>query len=369
MKRFFNIFNKGSVKLAIIVLACLLGVFVVYRLSFYLAPFIIAFALSSAIEPVIRLLTKSTKLPRKIAAPAVLMIFIIILGIILILIILKLIDEIKSFSRGLPGFFSQLYENLNTLFTQADEIYEWLPEEVTENIETVIVNMTNSLMGVVNSMVNTIVKGAYTTAISIPEALIFTLVTILSTYFLASDRDRIARYFRSQFPDRWVDKAVSIKNDMFSALFGYLKTQLILISITFTELFIGFSIIRIKYALLLAFLVSMVDALPILGTGTILIPWSIYEFLTGNIRLGVSIIVIYGIVLVVRQMIEPRILGYHIGIYPLLTLIAMYAGLKLFGVVGLILGPITLLLLKNILRGIFKNKSVKEIVDSPKPPE
>lgn len=109
-------------------------------------------------------------------------------------------------------------------------------------------------------------------------------------------------------------------------------------------------------------IISIVDALPILGTGTILIPWAIYSFLTGNVRMGLSLFILYCIVLIVRQLIEPKIVSEQIGIHPLLTLIAMYTGLNLLGFFGLIIGAITLLLLKNILMGIFKGKSLNEII-------
>ena len=269
-----------------------------------------------------------------------------------------MISEIKTIAYLLPKYMADLYSNITVLVDKVNDMYQWMPEEVTGNIGNIISNLSNSLMSIANS----VLTGAFATVISIPEALIFIIVTILSTYFLASDRDKIYNFFRTQLPDNWIRKISSIKNDMFSALFGYIKAQLILMTITFTELFIGLSLIRIKYALVLAFVVSIIDALPILGTGTVLIPWAIYEFLIGNIRLGISLIVLYIIVLIVRQLTEPKVLGHQIGVYPLLTLMSMYAGLKLIGFIGLILGPITFLLLKNIFSGILKGRTIKEII-------
>jgi len=349
------------------VAAVLLGVLLVYKLAFYIAPFIIAFLISSLLEPLIRFIVRNTKLSRKVVAPVTLLFFMLCFGVLVTLAIIRLVDEIKSISKILPNFLTDLYTNSIVLINKAEEIYEWLPKEIADNIETIIANLTNSVMNIANTLVNAIVKGAFATAISIPEALIFTLITILSTYFLTSDRDRISGYFKTHFPDSWVSRFSNLRNEMFTALFGYLRAQLIIMSITFTELFIGLSVIRVKYALVLAFLIGIVDALPVLGTGTFLIPWSIYNFLIGNIRMGVSIIVLYAIILIVRQMIEPKILGHQIGVYPLLTLMAMYAGLKLFGVAGLILGPITFLLIRNILSGIYKKRSIKDILNKSGP--
>ena len=131
-------------------------------------------------------------------------------------------------------------------------------------------------------------------------------------------------------------------------------------SITFTELFIGFSIIGVGYSLLLAFVTGIIDAFPVLGTGTILIPWALYEMIFGTFRTGLFLIILYAVVTIVRQLIEPKILGPD-RVHPLMTLIAMYAGLKVFGFFGLILGPIIFLMLKNIISGIMKDRTVKDL--------
>jgi sporulation integral membrane protein YtvI len=359
---------KRLLKLVATVAAVLLGVFLVYKLSYFIAPFLIAFLIASLLEPVVRFMVRKMKISRKVAAPVVLLVFIAGFGVLLILAILRIINEIKSFSNMLPRIFNDIYANAMSLIDKASDAYDqWLPHEVTYNIESIITNITSSLINMAKSFASTLVKGAFSTAFSIPEIVIFIAVTILSTYFLMSDRDKIFKYFKTHFPDKWVSKVTSFKNDTFSALFRYLKAQLIIMTITFAELFIGLSIIRVKYALILAFVISIIDILPILGTGTILIPWSLYNFLTGDIRMGVSLIILYVIILIVRQMIEPKIVGYQLGLYPLLTLMAMYIGLKLIGVLGLILGPIAFLLVKNILMGIFKNRSVREILSNPVP--
>jgi sporulation integral membrane protein YtvI len=150
---------------------------------------------------------------------------------------------------------------------------------------------------------------------------------------------------------------------MFSALFGYIRAQLILMTVTFTQLSIGLWIIGIKNYILLALIISFVDALPVLGTGGIMVPWAAYSFITGNLKIGISLLILYAIVLVVRNLIEPKVLGEQIGMHPLLTLVAMYAGLQILGVAGLIIGPITVLTVKNIMSAILKKQSLKEYVD------
>ncbi|HHW48045.1 MAG TPA: sporulation integral membrane protein YtvI [Clostridiaceae bacterium] len=361
MNRYLSSKAKRIIKFVLTVIIVLLCTYICFRLSNYFMPFIIAYILSLIMEPLIRFLVSKLKLKRKIAALISLLLLLVVFGLVLSLIISKLITEIKSMVLTLPRYFAELYNNIIDLAEKLMDIYEWLPSTITDNIGSIISNLYNTLLGILNS----IVGGAFATAISLPEVLIFLLITILATYFISSDKEKIHNYIKSQLPDTWVNKIAAVKNDLFSAIFGYLKAFLIIMSITFVEIFIGLTIIRVRYSLLLAIIISIIDILPILGTGTVLIPWSLYSFFTGNIRMGISILILYVVVTIVRQVIEPKIVSQQIGVYPLLTLMASYVGLKLLGVLGLFLGPITFLLLKNILSGLFKNRSLKEIIGKP----
>jgi len=361
MNRYLSPKAKRILKFLLTILIVLLCTYICFRLSTYFIPFIIAYILSLVIEPLIRFLTGKLKFKRKIAALVSLLLLLIVLVLVLSLIISKLITEIKSMALSLPKYFTEFYNNVIILSEKLMETYDWLPATITDNIGSIISNLSNTLMGILNS----IVGGAFATAVSLPETLVFILITILATYFISSDKEKINDYIRSQLPESWLNKIITVKNDMFSAIFGYLKAYLIIMSITFVEIFIGLSIIRVRYSLLLALIISIIDILPILGTGTVLIPWSLYSFFTGHIRMGIAILILYVIVTIVRQLIEPKIISHQIGVYPLLTLMAMYAGLKLMGVLGLLLGPLTFLLLKNIFSGLFKNRSLKEIISKP----
>mgnify|MGYP000433120979 FL=1 len=353
----FSVIGKQLAIVALTVASTLLGLYIFFKLSVFFAPFVIAFLLSSMMEPLIRFLTKKVHIKRKPAAIISLLLLLTTLGLLITLIIMKITTEAKSLYNMLTHD-NTISENIYKIFGKAQSFYIWLPDEVS----AVLASAFNELSDILKDFLNVLAKNAVLTAISLPQMLIFILVTILSTYFFASDRALISTFFNKHLPAVFINKFKEIKNDMFSALFGYIRAQLIIMTITFTELSIGFTIIGIGQPILLALLISLVDALPILGTGGILIPWAIYCAITGQLRLAVSLVIIYVIVLVVRQLIEPKILGQQIGIHPLLTLLAMYTGLKLFGVLGLILGPICALLVINILKGIYRSKSLKEIL-------
>jgi len=342
----------------LVVISVVGGVFLAVRLAFFLLPFLIAFALSSLMEPLIRVLDRKLHIKRKISAPIILLLLMGIIITLVVLGILRLVEEIRGLIAAAPAFFSNMYAEIVELIKKSAEHIDWVPVEITDNLGTIIANLSNT----VTNFGKTLVKGAYTTALSLPEVIIFTIVTILATYFMAKDRHVIAAVLRRHLPETWVDRILSIKNDLFMAIFGYLRAALIIMVITFTELLIGLTIIGAKYTLLLAFLIAVIDALPILGTGSVLIPWSLYSFITGDIRMGVSVIVLYLVILVVRQFVEPKVVGQQIGVHPLLTLLAMYTGLKLIGFIGMILGPIAFILIRNILVTIYRNKPIKDII-------
>ncbi|HEX2947079.1 MAG TPA: sporulation integral membrane protein YtvI [Clostridia bacterium] len=353
-----NIFFRKTALFIIVVVSVVAGVLLAFKLAFFLMPFLIAFALSSLMEPVIRFLTKKVHFKRSGAAPLVLLLILGSIVTLVVLAILKLIKEFKDLLVIAPDLLSNLYTKIMDLVQQGSEYTKWMPVELTDNLRNAFTNLSTTITG----FSATVVKGAFVTATSLPEILIFTLITILATFFLSKDRDRIAAVFARHLPESWLHRILAVKKDLFNALFGYLRAALIMMSITFAEVFIGLSIIGIDYTLLLAFLTALIDALPVLGTGSVLIPWSVYSFVTGDIRMGISLLVLYFVVLVVRQIIEPKVVGHQIGVYPLMTLLAMYTGLRLIGFAGLILGPISYLIIRNILLTIYKGRSVKEII-------
>jgi sporulation integral membrane protein YtvI len=348
-------------KVAWTFLFIIVALFLAYKSIYYLAPFIIAFALSSLIEPIVRLLVVRTKLSRKLASAVSVVLALGVLGYLLSALIGRIIIEIKGIIRVLPFFVKEVSRNITDLNNGSSKLIIGLPGEFTQHIGIIVTKSFDYI----DTILKSVLQQAFNTAASLPAALIFVLVTILATFFLSSDRAKISAAIQTQIPSNWYSNLILIKNEVFISIFKLIKAYIIIMCITFTELLIGFSIIKVRYALVLAFIVCIVDILPVLGTGTVLIPWSIYGFITGNTPMGVSIIILYAVILVVRQIIEPKIIGDHIGVHPLITLMAIYIGLKLLGAVGLLLGPITMLILKNIFESLYKDKKLIELIFKP----
>lgn len=349
---------KRTAAFIAVISAAVVGTFLFVRLSIVLAPFVLAFLIASLMEPVIKVLERKIGISRKLAVPAILAIFLAIPGFLLTVAAVRLTAELKSVSSLLPGLFAGLYEAVSDFISNVRSGDTWIPPELAINAGSIIGNLFSSISGLIDN----IVKSLLSTAISIPQAFIFIMTTIMAAYFLASSRLSISNFINKQLPDTWRRQLNILKRDIFSALSGYMKAALILMAITSAILYEGFSFMRLDYPLLIAFLVALVDALPVIGTGTVLLPWAMYSYITGNVPMGSSLLIIYAIVLVIRQLTEPRIMGKQIGLHPLLTLISMYVGFRLDGFTGMIAGPVAVLIVKSVLKAVYKGKPLKEIL-------
>ena len=203
---------------------------------------------------------------------------------------------------------------------------------------------------------------------SIPIIMIYFAVTILSLYFICTDKIYMIDELEHHLPEKWVKEIAIHLKQITKTLGGYLKAQLILILISFVICLIGLYIMRfagleVGFPLLIALGIGFVDALPILGSGTVMIPWAIISGINGNLTLGISIIVLLVIMSITRQFMEPKVVSGNIGIHPIFTIIAMYTGFRFIGIIGMFVGPILLIIFKNIFSDFIDSGIVKTIFD------
>lgn len=340
------------------ILLVALGVYVLFRIGRFFVPFIIAFVFSSLIEPLVKFIETKLRISRKIGSVFSILVVLGAIFAILGLLITRLVKEIINVYNSLNITFEGIADFFDNVIREANSLFVRLPEQVSEGINNAINNLSNNLSNFLKPIVD-FATGTIQFAISLPQVLIFIVVTILATYFMSSDKHRIARFLDSQIPSEWLRNTRNVTNNLFAALFGWLKAQLILMTITFSEVLVGFLIIGIENALLLALIIALVDALPILGTGSILLPWAVIDLLSGNTRQGISLALLWLIIIFVRQLIEPKVVGQQIGIHPLFTLFGMYLGLQFMGVLGMFLGPIAIVVTKYIMESILKTDGLK----------
>ncbi|MBQ6692414.1 MAG: sporulation integral membrane protein YtvI, partial [Clostridia bacterium] len=196
----------------------------------------------------------------------------------------------------------------------------------------------------------------------IPQIFFACIITILATFFFLVDRHKLYQHMRRHIPEKWLSFMVNMYKTFIHALVGWIRAQLIIMLCLGTVILIGLLILHVNYAFLIALAIALLDALPLFGSAAVLLPWSVYCLFTGAVGRGIGLAVIYLCAVVTRQLIEPRIVGQQIGIHPLLTLTAMYAGFVVAGVLGLILGPMLMLLLKYVISAYLNGRTYKEAV-------
>lgn len=350
--------SRNLFKLTLAIVGTIAALALVFALAKLLLPFAIALAISQLFEPFVRALVKA-KLSRGVAALIAIILLFTIAAFFIMIIVLIGVAEVRQLAENLPRWSQDIYKGFEQLSARYRSTIDKLHPQIVETLRA----MAEGITATVGRQLNTIATSLLTRVISLPRAIIFVVVTIFSSIFLMRDRNMILNYFRKQLPPNWIHYTKTIRTDLFAALFGYIRAQLLLMSITFVELLIGFTLLGREYALLMSVIIAIVDALPIFGSGLFLIPYSIYLFLSGNYMIGAGMVALYLTIMIVRQFLEPRVLGKQIGMHPLITLLSIYAGLKLWGVIGLIAGPISMLILRNVLTIYMDGRTIRDIIN------
>lgn len=345
----------------IIVLLSILEIFLSFKLAVFYLPFLISFILSLMIEPIIKFTMKKTKLRRKTSSIIVFVLaFTIIIGL-LVWGMTSIITEASKLLGNLNEYFDKAIIFVQNLSSKIDLTRLDIPQEVVNTIQNSAMDFVEIVMDFIKNGVTSILN--FVT--SIPTIGIYTAITFLALYFICVDRIYMLDQLEHHFPQQWVRKFGAHLRELIKSLGGYLKAELILVLISFIISLIGlylFNIfgLNVQYPLIAALLIGFVDLLPIFGSGTVMIPWAIISSCTGDITLGIAILVLWAVMSVVRQFIEPKVVSGQIGIHPIFTLIAMYTGYKFIGILGMIIGPIVLIILKNVFatlidKGVFKS--------------
>ena len=327
----------------------LIVVYLLFKLGIFLFPFTLALFFSILTQPFSRFLQKRLKFSQKIATIVSIILFLVIFLAFISLSALRLSGEIYKLSINLNKYSKDFQSLWNHTIDRVYSLLGYFPEGFDEQVKNSIngfIRMGTSKLGsFINSLINFIT--------SIPTIILYICITILSTFFISLDKKKIMTFLEQQFPETWIKKVYNIKREMFNVLGSYIRAQIILMTICFFELLISFNILsflkfNLPYPLIFSIIICIIDALPILGAGAVLLPWSLISFVTGDIKLGLALLGIYFLVLSVRQMLEPKLISQNLGVHPLVTLISMYSGFKFFGVIGFLIGPVVMIILKNV---------------------
>ncbi len=327
-------------------------------------PFLIGWLIAFALIPLTNVLEGRARFPRWLAVTVSLILFVGIVSALLTLLVSRIVVQIGKLIAyvevNIEGWVnnvialiqSEQWQNTLTQFTRFYAQNERYHETIDSNLTTLGDRVTETTTALLTGFVTGIVN----LATSLPSMAFVIIVAMLAAFFIAKDWYKIKSWLSRIIPKRVSKPVGTVWFSLGRALFGYLRAQLIMISITAVFVMVGLMIMRVDYAVTIALLIGLVDLLPYLGTGAAMIPWIIYTFINGDIPFGIGLSILYGIVLVTRSIVEPKVLATSIGMNSLATLIAMFVGLGLFGAFGLIIGPVTLVLMLTIQKaGVFRD--------------
>lgn len=256
-------------------------------------------------------------------------------------------NAVMGFVGNLPDFLSEnLTDSVATIFMQ---IREYLAGQSTELTDSIAGSLGNSFNF---SWITTPLSGVISTAKQIPSILIAIVVTLVAACFMSSDYEEIMGFIKRQFPKEKRKDLSRAKHLLKSTLTKMAKAYALIMTVTFTEMFLGLTVLNLigvfssSFTVIIAVVTAIVDIIPVLGTGTILIPWALYSLIVGNYGLAAGLAVIYAVITVIRQIVEPKLVAGQLGLSPVVTITALYLGLKVFGVLGMIITPILVTMLK-----------------------
>ena len=315
----------------------------------FLLPFVVAFLIAALLNRPIMFLAE--KLNGKRVVPAILMtlLFYVAAAALFSLLGLRVFMFVWETVRALP----QLYRNtlepaLETMFSSL-EVYL---DELDPAVVTALTDNMNSALGSLGSFVTNasvrIISYISGVAAAVPGSFLNVIITIIVTFFLAIDYPKVTGFILRQLPEKADFYIGEVRDYVGGTLLKCLASYALILCITFLEISVGLTVLRVPNAILIALCIAVFDILPVLGTGGIMIPWAIISLIMGKWVLGLGLLALYLIITVIRNIIEPKIVGHQVGLHPVVTLFSMLAGLQLFGIIGLFGFPITLSLLKNL---------------------
>ena len=344
------------VTIAVAVAACILALPAIVRVLVYLAgilsPFIVGFICARLLSPITRSMQRRFHLPR--TASAVIVIILAIAALVGIIggLGYKLFDQIRIFCYDWPTILSSLRSNWESWLSHWNDLYGTLPEAVrlmldrfTDNISAQAVTLASEVQ---------ILNNAQSFAKSLPGGIIWTIVFILALFFNVTRQEQIDTQIAAALGEKRVTRMREILIGCRKYLGGYVRAQIVLMFIIFALISMILSIFGAPYALVVAAITALLDALPFFGSGLTLLPLSVVYFLDGQVRLGVVYVVTYLAIVLMRRALEPKLVSDNMGFNPIVTLIAMYVAYRWWGVSGLIIGPILLIIFMSLYEvGLF----------------
>lgn len=328
-------------------------------------PFIFGYIFSMAVNPLADFLQRKLKLPRGVSAVLVIVLIIGILGGLIGMVVWKIIDEIRMIYDQFPSIYAGIKTAVQTAGERISVLYKNMPVNIQDSLSDFGNGLSIKISEIINNASMPLMDSASSFAKKVPGIFVASIVFILSSYFMVTNHKVVSNTVRKCVGEKFTARLVEVKKQLGFYLGGYCKAQGILMIISFVIMIIGLAILDVKFALVIALVTAIIDALPFFGSGLVFIPWIAITLISGNFKLGIGLWIIYTALFLVRRFAEPKLVSSGADMNPILILMSMYVGYKLISLGGLILGPIILMIVVSLYKaGVFDGiiKAVKDFV-------
>ena len=311
-------------------------------------PFVLAFLLSWMLNPLIKWIQRHVGISRKILSFLLILVIFAGVGGLLAAFVYNIVAEIISLANNWQGILASAKSAMDAMGAFFSDFLKLLPPEVGQWVGSLSTRFLEWLQAALPAMLSAAAAGATNVAMGVPSFAVALVVFIMGSYFISADYPRLRFMAAGRLSDSLRGFLGRVKEAAVAAFGGYVKAQLILAVGVFLILLVGFALIGQPYGLLLAFLLAVLDFIPIVGAGTAMVPWAVVDLFTGNVRHAVELMVIWGVIALFRRVGEPKVVGDQTGLSPILSLVSIYVGMRLGGVWGMILGPVICMVAFNI---------------------
>lgn len=345
---------KALANLTIALVVFLLIVFLAPRLLIFFSPFVAGWIIALIAGPLVRFFEEKIKLKRKAGSAFVIIVVIGLVVLVLYLLGAKLVEEIVGLINALPELWESTEEDFAEIGNKLNVIYSKLPKDVQDSI-TGITEQIGSYVGDLFGKISTpTITAVGNFAKQLPSILIGIIMTLLSSYCFVAERNMINEWFQKTMPKSLLTRYGILKRSLVKAVGGYFKAQLKIEIWMYLLLVVGFTILRVDYAFLIALGIAFLDFLPFFGTGTAMVPWAIVKILSSDYKMAIGLLIIWGVGQLARQLIQPKIVGDSVGVSPIPTLFLLFIGYKVSGVIGMIVAvPLGLIVYTMYEEGAF----------------
>ncbi len=347
-------YMKALLNIAIAIVGVVLVVCLVPKLLVFFMPFVIGWIIACIAAPMVKFFEEKLKIKRKAGSAVVIIIVIGLVIAVIYLIGAKLVNEALGFIQALPEMIDGLKEDFETISKNLSGIIERIPKEVRMTLLSAGQTASDALVAKLGSFSAPTIEALGDFAKQIPTVIIGGILGLLGAYFFVAERGVWFEPVRKRIPKGFLARWTLVKDSVKKAVGGYIKAQLKIEIWIYLLLVIGLLILRVDYVLLVALGIAFLDFFPFFGTGTVMVPWAIIKFLSGDYTMTIGLLIVWGVGQLVRQIIQPKIMGDSMGMPPVPTLFLLYIGYRVGGVIGMILAlPIGIIIVTMYQEGVF----------------